>query len=112
MIPDFINRRLGKIREICKNYRVNAAYVFGSVLTDKFSDKSDIDLVVDFKREDFHGSCDQFMVHFFKRFCATGRRFISNKTTCLVCFMFGLWIGVLILCLPGRICSIRGERDS
>ena len=48
MIPDFINHRLDKIKEICKNYRVNAAYVFGSVLTDKFSDKSDIDLVVDF----------------------------------------------------------------
>ena len=49
MIPDFINHRLGKIKEICRNYRVNAAYVFGSVLTDKFSDKSDIDLVVDLK---------------------------------------------------------------
>ena len=61
MIPDFINHRLDKIKEICKNYRVNAAYVFGSVLTDKFSDKSDIDLVVDFERKDFHGSFDQFM---------------------------------------------------
>ena len=61
MIPDFINYRLDKIKEICKNYRVNEAYIFGSVLTDKFSDKSDIDLVVDFKREDFHGSFDQFM---------------------------------------------------
>ena len=61
MIPDFINHRLGKITEICRNYRVNAAYVFGSVLIDKFSDKSDIDLVVDFERNDFHGSFDQFM---------------------------------------------------
>ena len=51
MIPDFINHRLGKITEICKNYRVNAAYLFGSVLTDKLSDKSDIDLVVDFKTD-------------------------------------------------------------
>ena len=61
MIPDFINHRLDKIKEICKNYRVNAAYVFGSVLTDKFSDKSDIDLLVDFKRDSFHGAFDQFM---------------------------------------------------
>ena len=51
MIPDFINHRLDKIKEICKNYRVNVAYVFGSVFTDKFSDKSDIDLVVDFKTD-------------------------------------------------------------
>ena len=61
MIPDFINHRLGKITEICKNYRINAAYVFGSVLTDKFSNESDIDLVVDFERNDFHGSFGQFM---------------------------------------------------
>jgi predicted nucleotidyltransferase len=45
MMQDYINHRLDKIKEICKNYRVKAAYVFGSVLTDKFSDKSDIDLV-------------------------------------------------------------------
>jgi len=43
LIPDLINHRLDKIKEICKNYRLNAAYVFGYVLTDKFSDKSDID---------------------------------------------------------------------
>ena len=61
MIPDFINQRLGKIKEICRNYRINAAYVFGSVLTDKFSDKSDIDLLVDFRRDSFHGAFDQFM---------------------------------------------------
>ena len=61
MIPNFIHHKLGKIKEICKNYRINAAYVFGSVLTDKFSDKSDIDLVVDFEGNDFHGSFDQFM---------------------------------------------------
>jgi uncharacterized protein len=61
MIQDYINHRLDKIKEICKNNRVKAAYVFGSVLTNKFSDKSDIDLVVDFERNDFHGSFDQFM---------------------------------------------------
>ena len=50
MIPDIINHRLDKIVKICKNYRIHAAYVFGSVLTDKFSGKSNIVLVVDFKR--------------------------------------------------------------
>ena len=53
MIPDFINHKVDKIKEICKNYRVNAVYVFGSVLTENFSDHSDIDLVVDFERKDF-----------------------------------------------------------
>jgi predicted nucleotidyltransferase len=61
MIPGFINHKVDEIKEICKNYRVNAVYVFGSVLTENFSDHSDIDLVVDFERNDFHGSFDQFM---------------------------------------------------
>ena len=61
MIPDFINHKVDEIKEICKNYRVNAVYVFGSVLTENFSDQSDIDLVVDFERKDFHGSFDKFM---------------------------------------------------
>ncbi|MDR3094082.1 MAG: nucleotidyltransferase domain-containing protein [Bacteroidales bacterium] len=32
---------------LCKQNRVKALYVFGSVLTDRFSDNSDIDMVVD-----------------------------------------------------------------
>ncbi|MDR1846552.1 MAG: nucleotidyltransferase domain-containing protein [Bacteroidales bacterium] len=37
------------IKNLCKQYNVKKLYAFGSVLTDKFTDKSDIDLIVDFK---------------------------------------------------------------
>ncbi|MDR3189273.1 MAG: nucleotidyltransferase domain-containing protein, partial [Prevotellaceae bacterium] len=33
--------------EFCRQNRVKSLYVFGSVLTDRFSEKSDIDMVVD-----------------------------------------------------------------
>ncbi|MFN8699950.1 MAG: nucleotidyltransferase family protein [Flavobacteriales bacterium] len=44
------------IRELCKKYKVKTLYAFGSVLTDQFNDRSDMDLIVDFanvKLEDY-----------------------------------------------------------
>ena len=41
-----------KIVSLCKRYKVNRLFVFGSVLTDRFNDESDIDLVVDFKKDE------------------------------------------------------------
>lgn len=35
------------LKNLCQQNKVKSLYVFGSVLTDRFSDKSDIDLVVD-----------------------------------------------------------------
>jgi predicted nucleotidyltransferase len=61
MIPDFINHKVNEIKEICENYWVNSVCIFGSSLTESFTDQSDIDLVVDFERKDFHCSFDQIM---------------------------------------------------
>ena len=36
-----------KVAEFCRQNRVKSLYVFGSVLTDRFNEKSDIDLLVD-----------------------------------------------------------------
>ena len=47
---NFIDQRLSAVLELCKKHKVKNLYAFGSVLTDKFNDTSDIDLVVDFKR--------------------------------------------------------------
>ena len=42
----------GKIQELCRKHKVRKLFVFGSILTDKFNDQSDVDLIVDFdKRE-------------------------------------------------------------
>ena len=61
MVPDFINNRLIKMRELCRKYNVLSVHLFGSVLTKEFNERSDIDLLVDFRRDSFHGAFDQFM---------------------------------------------------
>jgi len=40
------------LRILCQQHKVKSLYVFGSVLTDRFNDKSDIDLVVDIDSND------------------------------------------------------------
>jgi len=43
----YLESYIHEIRLLCQKNRVKSLYVFGSVLTDKFTDKSDIDLIVD-----------------------------------------------------------------
>ena len=47
-----IDNHIKNIVSLCKRYKVNRLFVFGSVLTDRFNDESDIDLVVDFKKDE------------------------------------------------------------
>ena len=46
-----IEHNLQSIIELCKKYRVKRLFVFGSILTDRFNDDSDVDFSVDFDRE-------------------------------------------------------------
>ncbi|MCO5238967.1 MAG: nucleotidyltransferase domain-containing protein [Chitinophagaceae bacterium] len=48
------------ISELCKNHRVKSLYAFGSVLTDKFNESSDIDLIVDFANMDVEDYADNY----------------------------------------------------
>ena len=48
----YLDKYQGDIKELCKQNRVRSLYVFGSVLTDKFNEKSDIDLLVDIDSND------------------------------------------------------------
>jgi predicted nucleotidyltransferase len=36
---------------LCRQYNVKALYAFGSVLTERFSNNSDVDLIVDFDKK-------------------------------------------------------------
>lgn len=45
-----IENNIQKIIDLCKKHKVHRLFVFGSILTNRFSDKSDIDLVVDFDK--------------------------------------------------------------
>lgn len=49
------------ITALCKKYKVKRLFAFGSVLTNRFTNKSDIDLVVDFDKEEV----DDYFSNFF-----------------------------------------------
>ena len=57
-----IELNIRRIREICRRYRVKSLAVFGSILTDRFSDHSDVDFLVDFEDEINH---DNYADNFF-----------------------------------------------
>lgn len=48
------------IEDICAKHQVKRLYAFGSVLTGNFSDKSDIDLMVDFDPIDLQQYADNY----------------------------------------------------
>jgi len=43
-----ITENIDKIKEYCKKYKVKELYAVGSVVSDKFSENSDIDLLIEF----------------------------------------------------------------
>lgn len=43
-----IELNLQQIFELCKLHNVKSLSVFGSILTDRFNDSSDVDMLVDF----------------------------------------------------------------
>ncbi len=49
---NLIEINIQRIIDLCKKHKVNKLFVFGSILTGRFNDKSDIDFVVDFSKID------------------------------------------------------------
>lgn len=47
--------------DLCKSHHVNELYLFGSILTDKFHDKSDIDLLIQFSSVNLKDYFDNYM---------------------------------------------------
>jgi len=48
------------IDKLCKYHKVKKLYAFGSILTDQFSQMSDIDLIVDFDNIDVANYADNY----------------------------------------------------
>jgi len=46
---NIIDQNINSIRQLCEKHKVAELYIFGSVLSDKFDQDSDIDLLVTFK---------------------------------------------------------------
>ncbi len=51
-MDNIINDNIDQIRALCVKYNVNSLFAFGSVCTNRFTDTSDIDLLVSFKPMD------------------------------------------------------------
>jgi predicted nucleotidyltransferase len=45
---NLITRNIEDINRICKQHQVEQLFIFGSVITEKFNDKSDIDILIQF----------------------------------------------------------------
>ena len=56
-----IERNIDQIIKLCKQHKVRELYLFGSVLTDRFDDKSDIDFLVEFSLVDILEYFDNYM---------------------------------------------------
>jgi uncharacterized protein len=57
---NLIEENIDEIRDLCVRYKVSELYVFGSVLTEKFNDASDIDLLVDFNEMEVFDYADNY----------------------------------------------------
>lgn len=57
---NFLQHHLSDIYKLCESHKVKALYAFGSVLTENFNEKSDVDLVVDFQSLDVLDYADNY----------------------------------------------------
>ena len=48
---NFLSQYNAQIADLCRRYSVERLFAFGSVLTDRFNDESDVDLIVDIADE-------------------------------------------------------------
>lgn len=55
-----IELNMNRIVALCKKYKVNRLFVFGSGQTDKFNSESDVDMIIDFKKEEVGDYFDNY----------------------------------------------------
>ncbi len=59
-MKSLIRDNLQKIVRLCKKHKVDKLFVFGSILTNRFNDKSDVDLVVSFRKVEVEDYFDNY----------------------------------------------------
>lgn len=55
-----IESNIQRIIDLCRKHKVHKLFVFGSILTNRFNEQSDIDLVVDFKKTEVEDYFDNY----------------------------------------------------
>ena len=56
-----IDKNINSIKKLCDKHKVKELYVFGSVLTDKFTESSDVDLLIQFGQVELMDYFDNYM---------------------------------------------------
>ena len=51
---------MDKIKALCKTHNVRSLFAFGSICSDRFNDKSDVDLLVSFNPMDYGDYADTY----------------------------------------------------
>lgn len=73
MLAPIITSNIEKIKTLCQLYKVKELYAFGSVTSEKFNEKSDVDLLVEFNAIDLieyaenHTNFTEKLEHLFNR---------------------------------------------
>lgn len=57
---DLVESNIDEIRDLCRRHYVSQLFVFGSVLTNRFKKKSDIDFIVDFQGINLYDYADNY----------------------------------------------------
>ena len=57
---DRVKQHIKEINTLCQTYKVAKLFAFGSVLTDRFNEQSDIDLIVDFDKSRIEDYFDNY----------------------------------------------------
>ena len=55
-----IENNIQRIIALCKEHKVGKLFVIGSILTNRFNEKSDVDMVVDFDKVDLEDYADNY----------------------------------------------------
>ena len=57
---NIVEKNIDKLIKLCKKYKVEKLYVFGSVITERYTKESDIDLLVIFGDVDIKNYADNY----------------------------------------------------
>lgn len=57
---NLVESNISKIKVLCEKHKVNKLFVFGSILTNRFNDNSDVDFIVDFDKKNIKDYFDNY----------------------------------------------------
>jgi uncharacterized protein len=58
---NLIEKNIDSIQNLCDKHKVKELYIFGSVLTDRFNEASDIDILIQFDDIELNDYFDNYM---------------------------------------------------